>query len=133
MLLAMHYPRWLKASFRINQATSAFTLTSEFRCGVARLRYRRALSGRNLPHKSPAGRDSHDKGSPQPAAPPTPLASLGAAMQERVSDFVISFALFVVAAFWVWKHMKTGATTRATVHCRAPKGLARVACPSRYF
>jgi hypothetical protein len=31
-------------------------------------------------------------------------------MQERVSDFVISFALFVVAAFWVWKHMKTGAT-----------------------
>jgi hypothetical protein len=34
-------------------------------------------------------------------------------MQERVSDFVISFGLFVVAAFWVWKHMKTGASTGA--------------------
>jgi hypothetical protein len=30
-------------------------------------------------------------------------------MQERLSDFVISVALFVVAAFWLWKHMKTGA------------------------
>jgi hypothetical protein len=28
-------------------------------------------------------------------------------MQERLSDFVISFALFVVAAFWVWKHMRS--------------------------
>ena len=30
-------------------------------------------------------------------------------MQERLSDFVISVALFVVAAFWLWRHMKTGA------------------------
>jgi hypothetical protein len=27
-------------------------------------------------------------------------------MQERASDLLISIALFVVAAFWVWKHMK---------------------------
>jgi multidrug resistance efflux pump len=39
-------------------------------------------------------------------------------MQERLSDFVISFALFVVAAFWVWKHMNRGATTPARAYSR---------------
>ena len=34
-------------------------------------------------------------------------------MQQRLSDFLMSFALFVVATFWVWKHMKIGASTRA--------------------
>ena len=48
-------------------------------------------------------------------------------MQERVSDFVISFALFVVAAFWVWKHMKTDATTHkaggiSELRLKPPKG-----------
>jgi hypothetical protein len=41
--------------------------------------------------------------------PHFPLTGLGTVMQERLSDFVISVALFVVAAFWLWKHMKTGA------------------------
>jgi hypothetical protein len=49
-------------------------------------------------------------------------------MQERLSNVVISFALFVVAAFWVWKHMKSGATTRATV--QSAEGLRRHELPA---
>jgi hypothetical protein len=54
-------------------------------------------------------------------------------MQERVSDFVISFALFVVAAFWVWKHMKTGATTRATVQLQGAEGISASRVPLALF
>ena len=71
---------------------------------------------------SPRGQDIHDKGS-RNRRPRHPRTELGAVMQERLSDFVISLALFVVAAFWVWKHMKTGATTRPSLHCGAPKYL----------